>query len=421
MLGDADRQASAREWLERRPPTAAAIVPWEVDGSIVRPPPGVTHVVLDTPAGISDKRLARVLKLADSVVVPVQPSPFDMSATARFIERLRAEPKLARRSADRIAVVGMRVDARTRSADELDRFLGGLGLPAVGRLRDTQDYVRLAVRGLTLFDLPSTASPGIARAGSRSCAGWRGRGAAGERAHRGAGGAVAGDARVGARGGRVGRAPARAPLDGAADRVRARPRRDGDRMAPRRHRLLRDGRPVAAGAARGGGRRRPVGPRASSAAACSTAWTCASCRMRGRCPNRAPPATSRCRRAPSFWACWARNRRRCASTRGSCRGPRSWCARCASSGCGSTARCVPGSRSASPSRTSRRPPPRPATRRRGTLGGQYNGFCRQGDFEVIRASGLVGGGARVAAEAIELLQAPECPSGVRDCCWRPTR
>ncbi len=46
-----------------------------------------------------------------------------------------------------------------------------------------------------------------------------------------------------------------------------------------------------------------------------------------------------------------------------------------------------------------------------SLGGQYNGFCRQGGFEVIRASGLVGGGARVAREALELLAAPECPSG----------
>ena len=54
-----------------------------------------------------------------------------------------------------------------------------------------------------------------------------------------------------------------------------------------------------------------------------------------------------------------------------------------------------------------------------SLGGQYNGFCRQGGFEVIRASGLVGGGARVAREALELLAAPECPSGPRDLLLAP--
>jgi predicted Zn-dependent protease len=54
-----------------------------------------------------------------------------------------------------------------------------------------------------------------------------------------------------------------------------------------------------------------------------------------------------------------------------------------------------------------------------SLAGQYNGFCRQGGHEVIRASGLVGGGARVAREALQLLAAPECPSDVRDLLLAP--
>lgn len=54
-----------------------------------------------------------------------------------------------------------------------------------------------------------------------------------------------------------------------------------------------------------------------------------------------------------------------------------------------------------------------------SLGGQYNGFCRQGGFEVIRVSGLVGGGARIAREALTLLAAPECPSGGRDLLLMP--
>ncbi len=54
-----------------------------------------------------------------------------------------------------------------------------------------------------------------------------------------------------------------------------------------------------------------------------------------------------------------------------------------------------------------------------TLGGQYNGFCRQGGREVLRESGFVGGGPRVAEEAIELLAAPNCPDGVRDLLLSP--
>ncbi|RPH60204.1 MAG: TldD/PmbA family protein, partial [Burkholderiales bacterium] len=54
-----------------------------------------------------------------------------------------------------------------------------------------------------------------------------------------------------------------------------------------------------------------------------------------------------------------------------------------------------------------------------TLGGQYNGICRQGGLGALHGSGLVGGGARVADEAIELLHAPNCPSGARDLLLSP--
>src|SRR5690606_13171403 len=54
-----------------------------------------------------------------------------------------------------------------------------------------------------------------------------------------------------------------------------------------------------------------------------------------------------------------------------------------------------------------------------TLGGQYNGFSQQGGTAVLRASGLIGGGARIAEQALELLYAPNCPAGVRDLLLSP--
>ena len=54
MLGDADRQQSSRLWLGLRPPAARPISTWELnEANIVKPPKGTTHVVLDTPAGMS--------------------------------------------------------------------------------------------------------------------------------------------------------------------------------------------------------------------------------------------------------------------------------------------------------------------------------------------------------------------------------
>ena len=42
---------------------------------------------------------------------------------------------------------------RTRSAQRLDQFLGGIGHTVVARLRDSQTYGEAAEAGLSIFDL----------------------------------------------------------------------------------------------------------------------------------------------------------------------------------------------------------------------------------------------------------------------------
>lgn len=151
MLGDADPQQSSRLWLGLRPAGARPIATWEVgEDRIAKPPKGTTHVVLDTPAGLEGERLDEVLKHANKVVVPLQPSVFDIFATRAFLDRL-AQHRLAGRL--RVGIVGMRVDGRTIAADKLREFVAALGLPVLGQVRDTQNYIHLAARGLTLFDV----------------------------------------------------------------------------------------------------------------------------------------------------------------------------------------------------------------------------------------------------------------------------
>ncbi|MEG2155755.1 MAG: TldD/PmbA family protein [Burkholderiaceae bacterium] len=52
-------------------------------------------------------------------------------------------------------------------------------------------------------------------------------------------------------------------------------------------------------------------------------------------------------------------------------------------------------------------------------GGRYNGFCQQGGFEVLERSGFFGAGARTADEALQLIAAPNCPSGTMDVILMP--
>ena len=150
MLGDADRQQSTRLWLGLRPPAAKPIQSWDVQGGVAKPPKGITHVVLDTPGGLHGGMLKDVMKVADKIIVPLQPSVFDIFATRAFLDQLAQSSKAER---VQVGVVGMRVDARTIAADKLQEFVTGLGLPVLGYLRDTQNYIHLAARGLTLWDV----------------------------------------------------------------------------------------------------------------------------------------------------------------------------------------------------------------------------------------------------------------------------
>ena len=157
MLGDVDRQQSAHEWLNVRSAALPKIDAWDIrPDEPARPPKGTLNVVLDTPAGLHGKLLERVLKEATHVVVPLQPSLFDILATRHFLEVLR-DIKAVRKGDVKVGIVGMRVDTRTRAAQELERFLAGYDLPVLGLIRDSQRYVQLAARGMTLFDLSPAA------------------------------------------------------------------------------------------------------------------------------------------------------------------------------------------------------------------------------------------------------------------------
>jgi len=96
--------------------------------------------------------LKQIAALADKLIVPLQPSIFDIYATQAFLELLAKEKAIKRRHIE-VAIVGMRVDARTKSAEQLHLFVEGLGLPVVTYLRDTQNYVQLAAHGLSLWDV----------------------------------------------------------------------------------------------------------------------------------------------------------------------------------------------------------------------------------------------------------------------------
>ena len=164
-IADFDPQQSASEWLSRRPALFPAIGRWDPQakrGSLERSP---QWLIVDTPAGVHTDSLREVLKRADALLVPISPSAFDMAASHRFLGALN-EYKAIRQGDLPLGLVGMRVDARTHAAAELDEFLKGTQLPVVGHLRDTQVYVYCARDGASVFDLPRSRA-------EQDCEQWR--------------------------------------------------------------------------------------------------------------------------------------------------------------------------------------------------------------------------------------------------------
>ncbi|OIQ87790.1 chromosome-partitioning ATPase Soj [mine drainage metagenome] len=149
-LRDLDRQQSALAWLKRRPYKLPLISPQDSDKD--KPGREAEWTIVDSPAGLRGDKLTDAIKGADWIIVPVQPSAFDIGATSEFLDVLREE-KAVRKQRTFVALAGMRVDARTRTAATLQAFMESSGFPVLTYLRDAQVYRLAAEQGASLFDI----------------------------------------------------------------------------------------------------------------------------------------------------------------------------------------------------------------------------------------------------------------------------
>lgn len=150
-LADVDRQKSSLAWLKRRPQDVTPIVGLDWTKGYERPAKKIQRLVIDAPAALSVPRFRDLLKLAEVIIVPVLPSAFDQAATKRFLKKID-DLKPIRSSKKPIVTVGNRVRARTRSAQELELFIEGLGHPIGTMIADRALYTDGAYSGVSIFD-----------------------------------------------------------------------------------------------------------------------------------------------------------------------------------------------------------------------------------------------------------------------------
>jgi len=77
----------------------------------------------------------------------------DIHATHDFVKQIKAHKHAQKLQIAIVGIVGMRMKDGTISADQLCTFLSQLDVPVLGWLRDTQNYIHLAARGLTLWNV----------------------------------------------------------------------------------------------------------------------------------------------------------------------------------------------------------------------------------------------------------------------------
>ena len=155
-LVDADPQGSATRWGERRAALGGTIP--VLDGRnrtlVRRLPAGAGTAIVDTPAGVGERELEPFLDVASAVLVPMQPSAFDIEASARFLDALAVHPRVRRASLP-VALVVNRVKPHTQASQQALDMLHGWNFPVVAQLRDSQAYTVLTGLGRSLFDYHS--------------------------------------------------------------------------------------------------------------------------------------------------------------------------------------------------------------------------------------------------------------------------
>lgn len=153
-LADYDPQRTSLDWLAIRPEDLAPIVPIAAHDQGLRGVPRDTEIlVIDAPARTHGTEMNELVRRAETIIVPVLPSPIDMRACAHFMAELLELGKVQRAQA-RLAVVANRVRENTLMFEELDRYLSKLKIPYLSALRQSTNYLRAFQRGMGIFELP---------------------------------------------------------------------------------------------------------------------------------------------------------------------------------------------------------------------------------------------------------------------------
>ena len=153
LLVDSDPQGSARDWAavrEEQPVTVVGIDRPTIERDLKH----IAHkdfVVIDGAPQAADLAVS-ALRAADFVLIPVQPSPYDIWATAELVDLVKQRIELTDGRLQAAFVVSRAIKG-TKIGGEVAEALAGYDLPVLEtRITQRVSYPSTAAAGTTVLD-----------------------------------------------------------------------------------------------------------------------------------------------------------------------------------------------------------------------------------------------------------------------------
>jgi len=154
LVVDSDPQGSARDWHAMNEANPLPLVALDRANNLntVKSVAGAyDRIVIDGAAKL-ENMLAAAIKVSDLVLIPVQPSPYDVWATGDLVELVQARREVTGGRPVAAFVVTRKIDG-TRLGADVRQVLAEYDLPVLAaEIVQRQVYPRTAAAGLTVFD-----------------------------------------------------------------------------------------------------------------------------------------------------------------------------------------------------------------------------------------------------------------------------
>ena len=154
LLVDSDPQGSASDWHAARDDNPVPFIAYGKPDNL-KALPGIAapydFVFIDGAAKL-EGMIAAAVKVSDAVLIPVQPSPYDIWAASDLVDLIKARQEVTEGRPHAVFVIS-RAIRRTVLGGEVAGALSEYGFPVLQSLTvQRQIYPRSASDGLTVFD-----------------------------------------------------------------------------------------------------------------------------------------------------------------------------------------------------------------------------------------------------------------------------